>query len=183
MIFNFGVTVAIDRGQRVDRLVRVGPVPPLVYLAARAVTALIFAVLALAALYAYAWLVAGVRMELSTWLALGAGLLVGGLPFIALGFAIAYLTGPNAAVAVANITYLTLAFASGLFIPYEQLPEFVRAVSIYLPTYHYAQLAWGTVGVPVEPVLTSFAWLAGYAVVLFGVAAWAYRREEGRTFG
>jgi ABC-2 type transport system permease protein len=183
MIFNFGVTVAVDRGQRVDRLMRVGPLPPMVYLAARVITALAFALLSLAALFSYAFLVAGVRMELGAWLGLAGSLLIGAFPFIALGFALAYVAGPNAAVAIANITYMVLAFASGIFIPFDQLPGFIRAVAVYLPTYHYAQLAWGAVGLPTESALVAFAWLIGYGVALLAIAGWAYRREEGRTFG
>lgn len=183
MIFNFGVTVAVDRGQRVDRLIRVAPVPPLIYLGARIITALIFALVALALLFVYALLVAGVQMEPLNWIVLAASLLLGSFPFIALGFAIAYLTGPNAAVAIANITYLVLAFASGIFMPFDSLPGFIQAIAVYLPTYHYAQLAWGAVGVNAEAPLIAFAWLVGYGVALFVIAGWAYRREETRTFG
>jgi ABC-2 type transport system permease protein len=183
MIFNFGVSVATDRGARVDRLIRAGPVLPVLYLAARVITALTFAVLALAALFSFAATVVGVAMPTSQWLTLGGALLAGALPFIALGFAISYLAGPNAAVAIANITYLVLGFASGIFIPFDALPGFVQSVAPYLPTYHYAQLAWGAVGMPVEPALDSFAWLAAYGLGLLAVAAWAWRREEGRVFG
>jgi ABC-2 type transport system permease protein len=183
MIFNFGVTVAVDRGQRVDRLIRAGPVPPLVYLAARVVTALAFALLALAGLFAFAALVVGVDLSAGTWVALGGGLLVGAIPFIALGFAIAYLAGPNAAVAIANITYLVLAFASGIFIPFDALPGFIQGLAPYLPTYHYAQLAWVLVGLAGESIVVSFAWLVGYGLAFLALAGWAYRREEGRTFG
>lgn len=182
MIFNFGVTVAVERGQRVDYLLRASPLPPTIYLAARVVTALVFAVVALAVLFGFAWLVVGVNLPIATWLELGLKLLVGSVPFIALGFAIAYVAGPNAAVAIANITYLGLAFASGIFIPYDQLPKFVQSLAPYLPTYHYAQLAWGAVGLPVEPEATSLAWLAGFAIAFMAIAAWAYRREEGRSF-
>jgi ABC-2 type transport system permease protein len=182
MIFNFGVTVAIDRGQKVDVLMRAGPLPSAVYLAARVVTALAFGLIALVVLFAFAYLAVGVGMPVTTWLTLGIELLVGAIPFIALGFAIAYLAGPGAAVAVANIAYLVLAFASGIFMPFDSLPPFVQSIAPYLPTYHYAQLAWSAVGLRTESTLASLAWLTAYSVAFLAVAAWAYRREEGRTF-
>lgn len=182
MVFNFGVTVAVERGQKVDVLIRAAPLPPLVYMAARVMTALVFALAALIVLFAFAAVAAGVRMEGTTWLGLGAVLLVGAIPFIGLGFAIAYLAGPNAAVAIANITYLVLAFASGIFMPFDQLPDAVQRVAPYLPTYHYARLAWGVVGVVGEPAVTSAAWLIGFTVAFFAVAAYAYRRDTGRRF-
>jgi len=182
MIFNFGVSVAVERGEKVDVLIRAGPLPPTIYLAARVLTALAFALVALGVLFVFAFLAVGVDMPLSTWLLLGGELLVGSVPFIALGFAIAYLAGPNAAVAIANVTYLMLAFASGLFIPFNSLPPFVQSIAPLLPVYHYAQLAWTAVGIAGEPPLVSFAWLTGYAVVFLAIAAWAYRREMGRSF-
>jgi ABC-2 type transport system permease protein len=84
---------------------------------------------------------------------------------------------------VANLVYLPLAFASGIFMPLEQLPGFVQRLAPYLPTYHYAQLAWSAVGAGREPVGTSVAWLAGYAVIFVWAAARAYRREAERKFG
>ena len=66
---------------------------------------------------------------------------------------------------------------AGMLIRVDQMPAFLASLSPYLPTYHYAQLAWGAVGAASEDLLVSAAWLAGFAVVFFGVAAWAYRRE------
>jgi ABC-2 type transport system permease protein len=109
-------------------------------------------------------------------------LLAGSLPFIALGFALGYLAG-NAAPAVANLIYVPLSFASGLFIPVAQLPSFAQQVAPYLPTYHYGQLAWGAVGAPSEPVVTSLAWLTAYMVLFLALAVRAYRREEQQKFG
>jgi ATPase subunit of ABC transporter with duplicated ATPase domains len=33
-----------------------------------------------------------------------------------------------------------------------------------------------------RPIAASLAWLAGYGLLFFAVAAWAFRREEGRAF-
>jgi ABC-2 type transport system permease protein len=87
------------------------------------------------------------------------------------------------APAVANLVYLPLSFASGLFMPLSQLPAFVRRLAVYLPAYHYGQLAWGTVGAASESVLASLAWLAGYTLLFLLIAFRAYQREESRKFG
>ena len=55
------------------------------------------------------------------WLSVALRLLAGSLPFIALGFLIGFRYGPNAAPAVANLIYLPMSFASGLFMPLDQL--------------------------------------------------------------
>ena len=63
-----------------------------------------------------------------------------------MGLAFGYLVGPNSAPAMLNVIYLPMAFASGLFIPIDQLPAFVQGIAPALPPYHFAQLALGTVG-------------------------------------
>jgi ABC-2 type transport system permease protein len=182
MVYGFGIGVAVERGQKVDVLLRAMPIPPLVVITAKVISALIFSFVSIVALIAFGVFVAGVHQSLGVWIDVIARLLVGSLPFVGLGFAIGYGTSPNAAPAVANLIYLPLAFASGLFMPVSQLPGFVQAMAPYLPSYHYGQLAWSAVGAATEPLLVSLAWLAGYTVLFMLIALRAYRREESRKF-
>jgi ABC-2 type transport system permease protein len=182
MVYGFGIGVAVERGQKVDVLLRAMPIPPLVVITAKVINALIFSFLSIVALIAYGVIVGGVHQSLGVWVNVIARLLVGSLPFVGLGFAIGYGASPNAAPAVANLIYLPLSFASGLFMPVNQLPGFVQWLAPYLPSYHYGQLAWSAVGAPTEPLLVSLAWLAGYTVLFMVIALRAYRREESRKF-
>jgi ABC-2 type transport system permease protein len=182
MVYAFGVGVAVERALRVDVLVRATPLPPLVHLAAKVLTALAFALAALVLLIVYGLLAGGIQVPAGTWIAVVLRLLAGSTPFIGLGLAIGYTAGPNAAPAVANLVYLPLAFAGGLFVPLDQLPAFVQRLAPWLPTYHYAQLAWSAVGRPAEPMATSLAWLLGYTLLFLALAGRAYRREERLKF-
>ncbi len=121
-------------------------------------------------LIVYGVVVGGVRQDLTVWLQVIVRLLAGSLPFVALGFAIGYTAGPHSAPALANLIYLPLSFASGLFMPVSQLPGFVQRVAPYLPSYHYGQLAWSAVGARAEPLVVSLAWLAGYTVLFLAIA-------------
>jgi len=181
MVFNFGIGVAGERAQKIDLLQRAMPLPPLVPIAARVVSAMAFALMALLLLFGFAFL-AGVRMDALVWLNLAFRLLLGVLPLIGLGMAIGYGSGANAAPAVANLIYLPMSFASGLFVPLQELPDFVQKAAPYLPTYHYGQLAWNAIGSPTESMATAVLWLAGWTVLLFGLAARAYRLEQTRKF-
>lgn len=181
MVLSFGVTVAIDRGQKNDLLMRASPLPPAVDMGSRAAVAIVFAALTLVLLFAIASM-SGVRLALMNWLLLMLVLILGSLPLLGLSFAIAYLAGPNAAAAVLNMLYMVLAFASGMLVPLTQLPSFVQDAAVYLPTYHYARLGWDAVGVPIENVAISLAWLAGYALLFFTLALRAYRRDASRRF-
>lgn len=181
MVFNYGITIALDRGQKVDVLMRASPLPGGVYLLARTITALGLGLVGLVVLFGVAVLT-GVQLPVATWIAMGLRLMLGSIPFIGLGFALAYLCSPSAAPAVANLLFIVLAFGSGMLIRIDQMPDFLGAIAPYLPTYHYAQLSWGALGAASEDPITSVAWLAGFAILFFGVAAWAYRREAARKF-
>jgi ABC-2 type transport system permease protein len=181
MVFNYGITIALDRGQKVDVLMRSSPLPGSVYLLARTITAIALGLVGLLVLLVVA-LVAGVQLPLTTWVDLAVRLMIGSIPFIGLGFALAYLLSPSAAPAVANLLFIVLAFGSGMLVQIEQMPEVMRSIAPLLPTYHYAQLAWGAVGAGSEDLVVSAAWLAGYALLFMGVAAWAYRRESAQKF-
>lgn len=182
MVYSFGIGVATERGMGVDRLIRATPMPPALYMLAKVFTASVFACVSLVLLFLYGMITAGIQLPLTTWLAMMLRLLSGSVPFMGLGFAIGYLAGPSAAPAVANLVYLPLSFASGLFVPIDQLPRAAQHVAPYLPSYHYAQLAWGALGARVEPAAVSVLWLAAYAVVLFGLAVRGFRREEREKF-
>jgi ABC-2 type transport system permease protein len=183
-LFGFGVGVAMERGQGWMRLKRVSPMPPLAYFVAKVAMSTTFAGLIVAALFALGATIGGVHMPPEQWVGLAGVLVVGALPFCAMGLAFGYLVGPNSGPAVLNLVYLPMAFASGLWIPLSQLPDVVQTIAPFLPPYHLAQLALGTIGAADggSPLLHLGA-LAAFTVGFLAVAGWGYRRDEGRTYG
>lgn len=183
-LFGFGVSVAVERGQGWMRLKRVAPMPPLAYFVAKLLMSLAIATIIVLALLALGALVGGVRLGVYQWVAVGLALVAGALPFSAMGLAFGYLVGPNSAPAVLNVTWLPMAFASGLWIPISQLPQLVQSVAPFLPPYHFVQLALGTIGASEGgfPAAHAGALLA-FTVVFLLVATWGFRRDEGRTYG
>lgn len=192
-LFGFGVGVATERGQGWMKLLRATPMPAWTLFAAKIVMSLLFGTLVLLLMAAVGSLFAGVRLGALEWLRWGATLLLGALPFSTLGFALGYLAGPNSASPIANLVYLPLSFASGLFVPLSNLPEFLRDIAGYLPTYHYGQLAWGTIGDRSDLALIvgassgdfaqHAAWLLGTFVLFGALALIGYRRDEGKQYG
>ncbi len=184
MVYNFGIGIANERGRKLDLLQRAMPLPPMVAAVAQVLSALAFAFIALLILFAYAFLVGGVRLGAATWLDLLWRLLIGSFPMIGIGMAIGYGVGPNAAPAVVNVFYLPMAFLSGIFFPLRLMPDVLQKIGHVLPTYHYAQLGYGTLGrgVADEGAGTAFLWLAAWTVILFAVAVRIYRVVETRKF-
>src|SRR6266571_3810261 len=175
--------LAIERGQKQDLLLRASPLPPSIYLLAKVVNAALFALVALIVLFVFAHFTASVNLAAGTWVTLAARLLLGSIPFIGLGLGFGYLVGPNAAPAVINFVYLPTAFASGIFIPVSQLPDFIKGLAPYLPLNPFVELGWNAIGVNTDrAVSTDVLYLVAYAVGFFALAMWAYRRDTAAKF-
>jgi ABC-2 type transport system permease protein len=147
------------------------------------VTALTFTLLMLLLLAGFATIVAGVHLAVGLWLALIARLLLGAVPFIALGIAIGYGASPTAAASINSIAFLLLSFASGIFVPVNQLPDFMQRLAPYLPMYRLAELGWNAVGAQTTSPGTDVLWLLFYGLAFAFVAMLAFRREQQQTFG
>lgn len=183
-LFGFGVGVAVERGQGWMTLKRATPMPPMAYFTAKLAMAVLFSMVIVTLLAALGAAFGGVSFPAATWARLFVTLVLGAIPFGALGLAVGYLAGPNSAPAIVNVLYLPLSFASGLWIPIEILPPFVRAIAPYLPPYHLGQLALGAIGAGSGgPAWTHVLALAGFTAVGLGVAVWGYRRDEDQTWG
>jgi hypothetical protein len=59
----------------------------------------------------------------------------------------------------------------------------LQNIAPYLPLYRLTQLAWNAVGAQTGSINEALWLLLLYGVVFFGLAIFAYRREEQRTFG
>jgi ABC-2 type transport system permease protein len=183
-LMGFGIGVAIERGQGWMLLKRATPMPPLAYFFGKLALCLLFSAIFIALLFTLGATAGGVRMPAASWLSLAGLLIAGAIPFGAFGLALGYWAGPNSAPATANLIYLPAALVSGMWIPIEALPGFLKSLAPWLPSYHYAQLALGRIGFGRGvPAAVSVAVLAAFAVLSLLVAWRGYRRDEGRTFG
>ena len=180
-----GIGVATERGQGWLTVKRASPMPPSAYFAAKLVMSLLFSMLVVLLLAALAVVVGDVRLPAASWLALLGVLVIGALPFCALGCALGFAVGPNAAPAVANLVFMPMAFASGLWIPMEALPSAFGTVAPALPAYHLSRVALAAVGadVPARSVTGHLLALVAFTALFTAAAVAAYRRDEGRTYG
>lgn len=182
MVLGFGISLANERGQKQDLLMKATPLPAPAYFVAKAASALAIALISILVLSLFAAIFGGVRLDASQWLTLFVRAMLCSIPFIGLGFALGYLAGPNSAPAVTNLIYLPTAFASGLFFPLNLLPHFLQQIAPYLPLYRAAHLVWNSVGVPYDDIRDDWLYLAAYGVGFFLIALWAYRRDQARKF-
>ena len=182
----FSNSISAERGMGWYKLLRTTPLSASLYLAAKTMTILLVGMLSMLILFFFATFVGRVNLPFLTWLQLLGSLTLGMIPFILMGLLLGLLTTSASASVISTLVFFFLSFASGLFIPLLLLPKFVANVAFYLPTYHLGQISWTLVGKGLSdghPLWQHFLWLAGYGVVFFLLAVWAYNHDENKNFG
>ncbi len=179
--FQFGVGIAADRASPWEAYLRTLPVGPGPRLLARLLSAAVFAVATAALLVLTALVVSTAALSPTRWVGLSIALLLGTIPFAFLGIALGYWAPAKAALPLANLLYLVLAYAGGLWTRPSALPDAVRQVSRFLPT---RALSDGLVTAVVGGRIDWGAWtaLAFFSALFAALAVAGYRRDEGRRF-
>jgi len=157
-----GVILAQEREGNLLKLKRAMPLPPGATVVAKVLMAMAIAAIAISLVVLAALL--GGKLTLAPWqvAVIWAVLVVGTIPFCAIGLLIGTLSSGAAAPAWGNLLFMPMMWLSGLFIP---LPKFLEPWVVVWPTFHLDQLALGLAGVdPFRFVPTSIA-----AAVLVGV--------------
>lgn len=180
-LFQFGVGIAGDRISPWESFMRTLPIPTSARFLARLSSALVFAFCSAGLVCLLGALAGHVGISAVGWLRLGLALAGGGIVFGLMGITIGYWTSPKAAVPIANLVYLPLAFVGGLWIPPEMLPSIVAGISPFTPTRQYGELVWAAVSGKPLPA-SALEILAVYALLLFGLAYLGYRRNEGQRY-
>ncbi|HEY0435560.1 MAG TPA: ABC transporter permease [Phenylobacterium sp.] len=174
-LFGFGILVAVERNQGLLTFKRALPMPTGSYLASKLMMAYVFAVVVMAMLVTAGITFGHVTLPLPTLIRMAAVMSVGVIPACAVGLFIGAYAPASSAAAFANITYLGMAFLSGLFFPLSGVLHDIRAV---WPTYHLSQLARYAGGMKSEgaPIVH----VAILAAVTAGLVALAARKLSRR---
>jgi ABC-2 type transport system permease protein len=181
LFFQMSIEIAHERAHGWSQYLKILPVSGVRWFAARMGAALFFASGAVAAIFATAWASVDLQLGPERGWRFALALLGGGACFACLGVAIGYWSSQKAVVPTANLIYLPLSFAGGLWLPPEALPQFVQKFSPYLPTRFYGDLVWSQMAgeaVGLRPVLG----LLGYTVIFLIVAMWGIHRDRELRF-
>ena len=172
-----GARIAGERQAGWTRQLRISPLSARAYFRAKVLTSYAMALLSLALLYA-AGASIGVSLSANRWLAMTAMILVGLVPFAALGILLGHLlTTDSVGPATGGLVSL-LAVVSGVWFPVSS--GFLHDVGQLLPSYWLVQAS--------HVALTGRGWsstgwivVAVWTIALGVLARWAYRRDTGRV--
>ncbi|MGA7964333.1 MAG: ABC transporter permease [Gammaproteobacteria bacterium] len=180
-LFGFGVGVATEREQGILALKRVSPLPPMAYFFSKLVMAMLFALIIVLLLFVLGALFGGVSLPHIEWLELLVTLILGTLPFCALGLAVGLRAGAQSSAAIINLIYLPMSFLSGLWVPLKLFPHWLQDVAPALPAYHLSQVALGIVDKgDGSHLLPHLIYLVVFTAVCLRFAQRGWRRIQDR---
>lgn len=173
-----GARIATERAAGWNRQLRITPLSPRAYFRAKVLTAYLMALVSMVALFV-AGTSLGVSLSAGEWLRMGGLMLVGLIPFAALGIAIGHVLTPDSIGPAMGGGVSLLAFLGGTWFP---LPDhgFLHSLAQNLPSYWLVQASHVAVG---GRPWTAHAWivLVLWTGVLSALAMWAYGRDTRRV--
>ncbi len=172
-----GARIAGERQAGWTRQLRISPLSVRSYFRAKVLTGYAMALLSLVLLYISGALL-GVSLPAGRWLEMTGLIIVGLLPFAALGVLVGHLVNTDAVGPLMGGLVSILAFLSGTWFAINS--GFLHAFGQFLPSWWLVQArtvaldghSWGARG---------WITVAAWTVILSAAAFWAYRRDTGKA--
>ena len=173
--FSSGVGVSVERAAGWLRQLRITPLPPPMVVVVKGIACSLVAVPA-ALVLSIIGQAKGVDFGGGNIALLVLVMWLGSIPFALVGLAIGFVLPPHLAQPASFLVSFTLAFAGGIFIPIDSLPDAMRSVVRWTPSYRFTQNGFDVLQHNSQSAL-GWAIIAGWAVVFGALAALAYRKS------
>jgi ABC-2 type transport system permease protein len=180
-LFSFGLSIAEAREKPWDPYLRTLPAPGIARVLGHILSTGLLGIAAIVPVVVLGALTT--EAEASWWRVLSGfvALAASALPFMLVGICVGYSMPSKAAIAVVQVLMFGLAFGGGLFLPPDIFPDWLDAISRFLPSRHARELVvWAVQGGELAPWawIGWLAWTAG----LLALALVLFRRDEGRRY-
>jgi ABC-2 type transport system permease protein len=175
-----GARIAIERDAGWNRQLRLTPLSPRNYFRVKVATAYLMAAISIVLIYA-AGISLGVHMPIANWLHMTGLILIGLIPFAALGVLLGHLISGDAMGPAMGGGMSLFALLGGSWFPIGGDSGFMHDLVRLVPSFWLVRA--GHASVPGAPAWTSEGWIvvAVWAVLLGAGAIWAYRRDTKRV--
>jgi ABC-2 type transport system permease protein len=173
-----GARIAGERAVGWNRQLRITPLRPSAYFRAKVLTAYMMALISMAAMFISGAML-GVDLSALHWLELIALMLVGLVPFAALGIALGHLLTPDSIGPALGGGISLLALLGGTWFPLGH-SGLLYQLARYLPSYWLVQASHVALGGAPWPA-RGWIVIAAWTAILTRLAQRAYRRDTGRV--
>lgn len=174
-----GARIALERNVGWTRQLRLTPLRPRNYLRVKVLTAYLTAAISIVLIYA-AGITLGVHMPIGKWLEMTGLILVGLIPFAAMGILLGHLLTADAMGPAMGGGMSLFALIGGSWFPIGGDSGFMHELVRLIPSFWLVQA--GRSSVPGSQPWTVEGWIvvAVWAIMLTAGAIWAYRRDTKR---
>ena len=173
-----GARIAGERAVGWNRQLRISPLRPSAYFRTKVLTAYMMALISMAAMFV-SGAALGVQLSAVHWLELIGLMLVGLVPFAALGITLGHMLTPDSVGPALGGGVSLLALVGGIWFPLGN-SGFLYHLALYMPSYWLAQASHVALGGAPWPA-RGWIVIAAWTVILTRVAQRAYRRDTGRV--
>lgn len=175
-----GARIAIERDVGWNRQLRLTPLSPRSYFRVKLLTAYLMAAISIVLIYV-AGISLGVHMPVGKWLEMTGLILVGLIPFAALGIMLGHLITGDAMGPAMGGGMSLFALLGGSWFPIGGNSGFMHELVRLIPSFWLVQA--GKSSVPGSRPWTIEGWIviAAWSALLIGGAIWAYRRDTKRV--
>jgi ABC-2 type transport system permease protein len=172
-----GARIAVERFLGWTRQLRLTPLRPRAYYGTKLVASYLTALVTIVVLYG-AGIALGVSLSVASWLQMTGLLLVGLLPFAALGIMLGHLLGVDAVGPTIGGLSGLLGFLGGVWFPLGD--GLMHDIAQALPAFWLVQASHVSLG---GPGWSAIGWLVvvGWTAALSVLAVYAYRRDTKRA--
>jgi len=172
-----GARIAAERATGWNRQLRITPLSTSAYFRAKIIVGYLMCLLSLATLY-IAGATLGVSLPAKDWIEMTIYILIGLIPFAALGILIGHLIGLDSIGPAMGGTTALLGLLGGVWFPIGS-DGFMHDIAILLPSYWLVQASHVAIGGDAWRA-TGWIVVGAWTICVALAAVWAYRRDTSR---
>ncbi|MEK4379617.1 ABC transporter permease [Bacillus sp. FSL R5-0434] len=176
-MMTLGIRLVQERAQGWSVFIRITPLPDYIYLAAQMIGQSVIHLLSITVIFLAGAIINGIDLSPFEWVMSGLWILIGAFPFLALGTLIGLMRKVETAAGVSNVLYMLLAISGGMWMPIEVMPDILKNIGQWLPSYHFGSGAWALVQGEL-PTWKNILMLIAYLVIFMLLFKYIRRKQE-----
>ncbi len=141
-MMTLGIRMVQERSQGWSTFIRITPLSDTVYFAAQMIGQSVIHLLSITIIFIAGAIINNVSLTPMEWIMSGLWILLGSLPFLAIGTLIGNMKKVETAAGISNVLYMVLAVSGGLWMPLEVMPKMMQNIGKWLPSYNFGNGAW-----------------------------------------
>ncbi len=176
-MMTLGIRMVQERSQGWSTFIRITPLSDSVYFAAQMIGQSVIHALSITIIFIAGAFINSVSLTPIEWVMSGLWILLGSLPFLAIGTLIGLMKKVETAAGISNVIYMVLAVSGGLWMPLEVMPKMMQTIGKWLPSYNFGNGAWEIVRGEL-PNWKNILILVAYLAVFMLLSKYIRRKQE-----